>query len=215
MYDSQGRLLKQSNGLEFFYDTTGLVGVTYNGASYVYRKDIQGNIIAILDKIGNIVAQYKYDAWGNHKVLDSSGNEVTSSTHIGNLNPFRYRSYCFDTETKLYFLKTRYYDPEVGRFINMDSIDYAAPETINGLNLYAYCGNNPVMGYDSAGTKWWNPATWNWGAIRDCAATIAGIINPVGFIEAVGSVAVAACQGRWNEVVSDWNNGCFNPFNKD
>ena len=89
-------------------------------------------------------------------MFDSSGNEVTLSTHIGNLNPFRYRSYYYDTETKLYYLKTRYYDPEVGRFINMDSIRYAAPETINGLNLYAYCGNNPVMYTDSIGTSKWS-----------------------------------------------------------
>ena len=67
------------------------------------------------------------------------------------LNPFRYRSYYYDTETGLYYLQTRYYDPEIGRFINMDGIDYADPETINGLNLYAYCGNNPVMYVDPTG----------------------------------------------------------------
>ena len=68
------------------------------------------------------MVQYWYDAWGNHKVVDSSGNEITSSTHIGNLNPFRYRGYYYDTETELYFLQTRYYDPEVGRFIFSDSL---------------------------------------------------------------------------------------------
>ncbi|MDE6442403.1 MAG: hypothetical protein K2L12_06615 [Clostridia bacterium] len=146
IYDSNGRLLKQTNGLEFFYDTTGMAGLKYNGTAYVYRKDVQGNIIAILDSSGNIVVQYKYDAWGYHTV---SG----SNTTLGNLNPFRYRSYYFDTETKLYYLKSRYYDPETGRFLNMDSIDYADPETINGLNLFAYCNNNPVMNVDTTGTS--------------------------------------------------------------
>ena len=111
-----------------------------------------GNIKGTLDSNGQAVVQYKYDAWGNHKVYNNAQKEDTDSHFIGNLNPFRYRSYYYDTETKLYYLKTRYYDPEVGRFINMDSIEYADPQTINGLNLYAYCGNNPVMNEDSTGT---------------------------------------------------------------
>lgn len=84
-------------------------------------------------------------------MLDASGNVINSASHIGNLNSFRYRGYFYDAETGLYNLKTRFYDPEVGRFLNMDSIDYAAPETINGLNLFAYCNNNPVMNVDPDG----------------------------------------------------------------
>ena len=60
------------------------------------------------------------------------------------MNPIRYRSYYYDAETKLYYLKSRYYDPELGRFMTIDDISYLDPDTINGLNLYAYCGNNPV-----------------------------------------------------------------------
>ena len=96
------------------------------------------------------MVKYVYDAWGNHKALDSDGNIVTSG--IGLLNPFRYRGYYYDTEIKLYYLQTRYYDPELGRFISQDSIEYADPETVNGINLYAYCGNNPVMNIDPTGT---------------------------------------------------------------
>ncbi len=110
---------------------------------------MQGNIIAILDNTGNVVVKYVYDAWGNHKVVDVNGNEVISG--IGVLNPFRYRGYYYDTETGLYYLQTRYYDPEVGRFISQDSVEYADPEKINGINLYAYCGNNPVMNVDPTG----------------------------------------------------------------
>ena len=96
------------------------------------------------------MVKYTYDAWGHHgvEVLDSSLET------LANINPFRYRSYYYDAETELYFLKTRYYDPEIGRFMTIDGIEYLDPETINGLNLYAYCGNNPVMNVDPNGTFW-------------------------------------------------------------
>ena len=152
MYDSQSRLIKQSNGLEYYYDHSGVCGVKYNDNTYVYRKDIQGNICAILDSTGNVVVEYKYDAWGNHAVLNASGGDIEEGTHIGNLNPFRYRGYYYDTETGLYYLKSRYYDPETGRFISIDGISYLDAETVNGLNLYAYCLDNPVMNVDPDGT---------------------------------------------------------------
>ena len=88
--------------------------------------------------------------------MDINGKDITDATHIGNLNPFRYRGYYYDTETDLYYLQTRYYDPEVGRFISRDAIEYADPEAIIGLNLYAYCANNPVMNVDPTGTAWWD-----------------------------------------------------------
>ena len=92
-----------------------------------------------------------YDAWGvcDTIVLDEN------ATDIANLNPFRYRSYYLDTGLNLYYLKTRYYDPEMCRFITIDDISYLAPDTINGLNLYAYCLNNPVSFVDYSGQ---NPA---------------------------------------------------------
>ncbi len=155
-YDSNGRLLKQSNGQEFFYDVVGVIAIKYNGVTYLCRKDLQGNIIALIDNNGTTVVQYNYDAWGNQQVLDATGNAITDTTNIGILNPFRYRSYYFDVETGLYYLQTRYYDPEVGRFLNIDSLDYADPETINGLNLYAYCNNNPILYVDPTGHAWWH-----------------------------------------------------------
>ncbi len=97
------------------------------------------------------MVQYVYDAWGNHAVLDANGNDLTSSSHIGNRNPFRYRGYFYDVETGLYYLQTRYYDPEIGRFLNMDDVSYADPEQFHGLNLYAYCGNDPVNRIDPTG----------------------------------------------------------------
>ena len=154
-YSSDGRLLKRSDGLEFIYDLQGLAGVVDNSGStaktYFYRKDAQGNIVALLDENGAVVAKYVYNAWGEHKVLNPDGTENTSASFIGNVNPFRYRGYYYDKALKLYYLVTRYYDPVVGRFISQDSFEYADPDTINGLNLYAYCNNNPVMNVDPTG----------------------------------------------------------------
>ncbi len=138
------------------------------------------------------MVQYWYDAWGNHKVVNSSGAEITDPDHIGNLNPFRYRGYYYDRETGLYFLQTRYYDPEIGRFLNRDSVAYADPQTINGLNLYAYCLNNPIAYTDPYGTTEW----WEWltlglltaiaitaviaGTVLSCGATTPGLIGLLG-----------------------------------
>ena len=155
-YDGNNRIIKQSNGIEFIYDNSGVAGIIYSNGTYLYRKDGQGNICALIDNTGNVVVEYKYDAWGNHAVLDANGADINDASHIGNLNPFRYRGYYYDTETGLYYLKSRYYDPETGRFITIDDISYLDPETINGLNLYAYCGNNPVMRIDENGNAWWD-----------------------------------------------------------
>ena len=202
-YDGNGKLIRQSNGLEFFYDHTGVAGMKYNDATYIYRKDVQGNIIALLDSNGRIVVKYAYDAWGNHTVYDANGNINTDENFIGNINPFRYRSYYYDTETKLYFLKTRYYDPEVGRFISPDSIEYLDPDTINGLNLYAYCNNNPISNVDPNGNKWWR---WLLGAVIIIAAVAlsvvtAGVAAPIsaalggGMLGAIAGGAIAGAIG--------------------
>ena len=153
--------------------------------TYLCRKDLQGNIIALIDNNGNTVVEYKYDAWGNHKVVDANGNEITSSNHLGNLNPFRYRGYYYDVETGLYFLKSRYYDPEVGRFLNMDAIQYADPESVNGLNLYAYCGDNPVMGYDPEGT-------WSWSGFWNVIAAVAVVVVVTAAVALTAGAAAVA-----------------------
>ena len=98
------------------------------------------------------MVKYTYDAWGNNEVSNANNVIITDENHIGNLNPFRYRGYYYDADTKLYYLKSRYYDPEAGRFISQDGVENLDPNTINGLNLYAYCANNPVMNVDPNGT---------------------------------------------------------------
>ena len=155
LYDSDNKLIGQNyqgNALIFAYDNSGVTGFKYNGNEYIYQKNIQGDVISIVCIDTNQkVASYVYDAWGNHIVLDESENVVTNHSHIGFINPFRYRSYYFDDETGFYYLKSRYYDPRICRFISMDSLNYLKPEIVNGLNLYAYCGNDPINYSDPTG----------------------------------------------------------------
>ena len=196
--------------MEFIYDLQGLAGVVYNSGSiaktYFYRKDAQGNIVALLDENGAVVVKYVYNAWGEHKVLNPDGTENTSASFIGNVNPFRYRGYYYDKALKFYYLVTRYYDPVVGRFISQDSFDYADPDTINGLNLYAYCGNNPVMMVDSDGhaPKWWQSILIGLGVIVGAALVATAIAFTGGGAAAflgmwgtaiVGGLKVAAAAG--------------------
>ena len=122
----------------YYYDNGGICGFQYNGAKYYYEKNLQGDITAIYDGNGNKKAEYVYDAWGNHTI-------VTDVDGIGTLNPFRYRGYYYDTETGLYYLNSRYYDPQTGRFINADDINnLGVCSDLDDKNLYAYCDNSPV-----------------------------------------------------------------------
>lgn len=150
IYDGNTLIAEQRNGtwIYYIYGVDGIAGFNYNGVTYLYRKNVQGDITHIYRKNGDRdlveVAHYAYDAYGNTEI-------VSETDKIGSLNPFRYRGYYFDIETKLYYLISRYYDPETCRFISADSIEYLDPETLGGLNLYAYCCNNPVMNVDPTG----------------------------------------------------------------
>ena len=93
---------------------------------------------------GDIAARYVYDAWGDIvSVTDANGNAITDQDHVANRNPIRYRGYYYDTESGLYYLNSRYYDPVTGRFINLDN-QISSDSDLTGLNLFSYCGNNPV-----------------------------------------------------------------------
>ena len=110
-----------------------------------------GDVTAIYDLEGNLVARYEYDAWGNHQVYDAQGNLNEETEFVGNLNPIRYRNYYYDQECKLFYCNARYYDPEVGRWISPDDLSYLNPDSITGLNLYVYCADNPMMFVDNNG----------------------------------------------------------------
>lgn len=136
-----------TNTLHFYYDNTGeIIGFTYNDNQYFYIKNVQDDIIAIADNSGNIVSEYAYDPWG--AVISVTG----SNTEIGNLNPFRYRSYYYDSEIGMYYLQSRYYDPEICRFINCDDVNYIGlTESEISYNPFAYCENNAVNRVDPSG----------------------------------------------------------------
>ena len=146
-YYNGNKLLAEKRGdktIQYLYDDSGICGFRYNGAEYEFVKNIFGDVISI-HYYGVRIGLYEYDAWGNCTV------KVNYMGDIVNLNPIRYRGYYYDTETKLYYLQNRYYDPEVGQFISPDTFDYLEPETIGGVDLYAYCLNNPVTYSDPSG----------------------------------------------------------------
>ena len=103
------------------------------------------------------MGKYTYDTWGKVlSVTDANGTLITDTNHIGHRNPIRYRGYYYDIETGLYYLQSRYYDPEVGRFISADAFAVlgATPMDVTDKNLFAYCDNNPVMRIDNGGEFW-------------------------------------------------------------
>ena len=139
-----------------------------------------------------MVVEYTYDAWG--RLLSTEGTEKLD---IGLYNPLRYRGYVYDRETGLYYLQSRYYNPERGRFINADCI-IGAGDSLVSYNMFAYCGNNPVMGYDPMGTFDWaslgQGATWlTIGITAVCVGVsvlTCGVAAPA--MMAVAAVTVAA-----------------------
>ena len=145
-YQTTTSSITPSNIIYFYYDESGSpTGMKYNGNVYFFQKNLQGDIIRILNTQGSIVATYTYDAWGN--IIASTD---TSGVSIGTKNPFRYRGYYYDTETGLYYLNSRYYDPQVGRFLNADGL-VSTGQGLLGNNMFAYCLNNPVVFSDSSG----------------------------------------------------------------
>ena len=125
--------------------------VEYNGIWYGYVKNLQGDIVGIVDSNGTEVVKYSYDAWG--KVMSTSGSKGGT---LGKANPFRYRGYVYDEETGLYYAQERYYNPEWCRFISVDDSDAvkAMQTEQTDKNLYAYCDNNPIIREDKEGEFW-------------------------------------------------------------
>lgn len=134
--------------LNYLYDQFGkLYGFKYNNNTYYYLRDSLQTIIGIVDSTKQLVCEYKYDAYGNHTVLNANRAENTISTFIGNLNPFRYKGYYYDTEASLFWLSSKYYSPELCRFISPADVSSLNPTSINGLNLYSYSNNNPISNF--------------------------------------------------------------------
>jgi len=155
------------------YDDAGTpYSFNYNNGMYFYVFNAQGDVTGILDLTGNLVVQYSYDSWG--RPISVTGSLVST---VGQANPFRYRGYYYDQETQLYYLNSRYYDPQTGRFINADGL--VTSGGLLGNNMFAYCENNPVNRCDCSG---------HCSHCNEFAAYISNILNA-----AVAVVAAASC----------------------
>lgn len=212
-----GKLLYETRGEAKFWYSYDSNDILYNirytlsddsaMMSYYCTHNSRGDIIGIYNGDGVLRAQYKYDSWGNVlSVTDENGNAITSATHVGNLNPFRYRGYYYDTESGFYYLMSRYYDPVTHRFINADTYDtLLSDENLSNKNLFSYCGNNPVNNSDPTGELWNVLAGALIGGFANGIIEVAGqIISGKGFseldwgaigIEFVSGLAIGALSG--------------------
>ena len=198
--------------LIYLYDANGSpIGMQYRTTSYAegvfdtywFEKNLQGDIVAVYNDAGTLLVTYTYDAWG---YLLSTQYYNSGASTAAQYNPFRYRGYYRDSETGFYYLNSRYYDPNTGRFVNAD-VYTSTDQGLLGNNMYAYCGNKPTTRLDANGYAWYD-VLWDW------TNTVVGVLNPISKVTALGSLGVAALQGRWNDIKYDWNNGCLNPFNQ-
>ena len=134
--------------MHFFYDAQGRpMLVRYNGTDYAYQHNLQGDIVSLVDMDGTVVVEYAYDAWG--KPISTAGSMAET---LGHDNPFRYRGYVWDEETGLYYLRSRYYEPSWGRFVNADTLLNRIGEW-KSQSTYTYCLNNPVNRIDFKGQE--------------------------------------------------------------
>ncbi len=144
-----------SNTAKFIYDTWGtLQGFVLNDtATYLYTKNLQGDITSIVNENGQIILNYAYDAWGAVTFSATSMQNMLLAYTLSYVNPFTYRGYSYDYDIELYYLQSRYYSPEIGRFINTDDtqIAIATMGTVLGANLFAYCENNSINKIDHSG----------------------------------------------------------------
>ena len=198
-YDGDKLITETSNKgrFDFLYDENGsLYGFVKDKVEkYLYIRDSLQNILGIADINGKIIVKYGYDAWGlTTKIEDSS------TSHIGDLNPFRYKGYYYDSESGMYYCKTRYYVPLWGRWLNADSPYNLSLDEFNGVNCYSYCGNNPIVGIDKLG---------KWLLFACLGALVGGIINSVSSI-----VTSLATKGKvdWKDATSKFVGGAVSGF---
>ena len=138
-----------TTGTYYLYDQNGSPeGMRRNSKTYYYLKNMEGDVLGLLEKeSGDVVCRYTYDDWGRCVSVENK-----SGYTVGDFNPFRYRGYYLDQESGLYYVGSRYYDPEIGRWISADEISYLGINgTVTNYNLYTYCLNNPVNCIDLKG----------------------------------------------------------------
>ncbi len=168
-----------TDSIYYTYDANdNLISMNLNGSEYYYVRNGQNDIIGLFDSNGTRVVSYTYDTWGKPAITDTEKNDpndtiddgITGSLAdtVGVKNPYRYRGYYYDSESGLYYLNSRYYSPEWGRYLNADDPQFiqklveeavSKPGKVNGelfiSNAFAYCGNNPVINSDPSGYWFW------------------------------------------------------------
>lgn len=165
-----GVILSQTDGtntMYFQYDANGSpLGFIYNSTQYFYITNQMGDVLAITDTNGDIMANYEYDAWGKCvSTVTAHDNDI--EIKLANINPIRYRGYYFDSETGYYYLLSRYYDSSICRFINSDLQIFALCniEEAFGSNLYSYCVNDPLNYLDKTGNEKWEVGSSSYGSV--------------------------------------------------
>ena len=177
--------------LHFFYDAQNRPAVVvYNGVPYAYVKSLQGDIVAILDENGNTVVSYGYDAWG--APLWCTGELAET---LGKVQPFRYRGYVYDEETGLYYLRSRYYNAQWGRFVNADA-EIAVEAKLWDAKLFLYCANNPVRYTDDGGNSFWDVLADCGKALLVAAVVVAVVAVVIAATGGGGGFALAAAGGE-------------------
>ncbi len=212
IYSSNGQYVVKD--LRYYYDAAGHPSAIraftrtsstaeFTSNIYYLLTNMQGDVIAIYNQDGERIYEYAYDAWGN---MLRSAQISTGGSAANQVNPFRYRGYYYDTETGLYYLQSRYYNPQWGRFLNADG--YVSTGTgLLGYNMYAYCNNNPVNRIDPTGRFPW----------LILAAVL--LFTPVGgtalqIATSTISYAGMAITSIWDkDVRADMNSIGWNPFN--
>jgi len=194
LYDSSGRIkcIQASDfSLLYGYSSNGLPRIlvyTSKDVSlvFLYVTDILGTILGLTDENGNLAVEYGYDTYGKPTVLRDS-----SIVRISEIDPLKFKGYFYDSETGFYYLLSRYYDPETGRFISPDHVAYLKSENPDGLNLYVYCGNDPINKSDPNG---------RFGLFA--AILLTGVITGFTMVafQGVSDLAIAANTGNWDHV---------------
>ena len=196
--------------VQFVYDAEGKpFMLRFNGKTdYFYLYNGLGDVVGLVDSSNQVVVRYQYNSWG--KVTST---QDTSGVSLATLNPFRYRKYVYDPETGLYCLGSRYYDPEVGRFVNADDFETLTyqMDSVQGKNLYQYCFNNPINMQDEDGgwPKWVTEVAIGIGAIVIGAAAVAATagVKTAAISGAIGAVVGASTSVVGNRIsTGSWKN---------
>jgi len=189
------RLIAEQHGsrrLWFFYDDQGVSGLSMSNQDFFFRRNIFGDVVAIYCQNGILQGRYEYCPWGNTTIIPYANN-----LNVMNWNPFRWRGKFQDQETGFFYLNSRFYDPQTGRFINADDprmLFLTAPMGQSGSNLFAYALNNPIMFRDDTG---YFPA-----AILAAIVLTVFVIVPV--VSAVAYGYYRLLEWAWNEWLDDW-----------